>query len=206
MKKSIIIAFLVVALVFASGCGKSEEKSEKQIENITREEKIDEKDIARNEPQGAAESETAQEATQGGEEENNEVASQSKEANLNEIRSEIKNAVAASDAMDLDADAISSFYYVDSADIKQAAGFVVAAGTFPHEAVMIEAVDSAAADRIEKLLKTKHEAFLTQSKGYDASNTALAQKCKVERYGNHISMFLTPDFEVMKTIYTKYVK
>ena len=106
--------------------------------------------------------------------------------------------------MDLDASAICSLYGIDASDVKDAAGFVVMAGTFPHEVVMVEAKDEAAAQRAEELLKAKHSAFVEQSKGYDAENYALAQKCKVERKGNRISMFLSPDYAVMNSVYYKY--
>ena len=108
--------------------------------------------------------------------------------------------------MDLDADAISSLYGIETSDMVQAVGFVVMEGTFPHEAVMVEAKNADAAVRVETLLKAKHTSFVEQSRGYDAENYALAQKCKVVRNGNYISMFLTPDYEDMRAVYKKYIK
>ena len=108
--------------------------------------------------------------------------------------------------MDLDAGAISSLYGIESGDMVQAVGFVVMEGTFPHEAIMVEAKNAEAAARVENLLKVKHTSFVEQSKGYDAENYALAQKCKVVRNGNYISMFLTPDYETMQAVFKKYIK
>ncbi len=192
MKK--IIFFLVAILVItASGCSK-EETIDKPIQNITREEKVEPKD----DTPVKTEEEEIPEKTE-------EPVVEKNQKSLLEIRSEIKTKVSASGAMDLDASAISTLYGIDTGDMVQAAGFVVMEGTFPHEAIMVEAKDSKAAENIEKLLNVKYQSFVSQSKGYDPENYALAQKCRVERYGNHISMFLTPDFEVMKAVYTKYI-
>ena len=208
MKKTLLIAAIILALIVAAGCGNGKQNAEKQIEDITREETKSNTDTADTTDETPVETpEETEEQNEPEEEQPDKSATETKtQASLVTILVEIKSTVSAEDAMDLDAQAISSLYSIDEGDIAQAAGFVVMAGTFPHEVVMVEAKDSAAADRVEKLLKAKHEAFVQQSKGYDAANYALAQKCKVERYGTHISMFLTPDFETMKSVYVKYIK
>lgn len=199
MKKLAFFLAAIFMFTFAfAGCG---EDKPKEIENITREEK-EEKEIT---PEKESEKE-AQEESQEQEPQKEEEQPKAETKTLAQISGEIKTAVSASGALDLDASAISSLYGADMGDMVQAVGFVVMEGTFPHEAVMVEAKDSAAASRIEALLKAKHLSFTEQSKGYDAENYALAQKCRVERRGNHISMFLTPDFEAMRAIYTKYIK
>ncbi len=200
MKKPafLLAVILMFAFVFA-GCG---EDKPKEIENITREEKT-EKEEKVTAPENEAEKEAEEEPE---EEPQKEEEPKAETKTLAQISAEIESAVSASGALDLDASAISSLYGAEMGDMVQAVGFVVMEGTFPHEAVMVEAKDSAAASRVEALLKAKHVSFTEQSKGYDAENYALAQKCKVERRGNHISMFLTPDFEAMRAIYTKYIK
>lgn len=125
---------------------------------------------------------------------------------LEDIRNEIISSIGAEDAAPLDADSASAIYGVDTADISQAAGFVVMAGTFPHEIIMIQAVSEEAASEVAELFETKLDAFTQQSKGYDAHNYALAQKCKVERNGNFVALFLSPDCEKIKGIYSKYIK
>jgi hypothetical protein len=199
MKKLIVL--LAAILVFTmAGCGEDKKTEEKKIENITREEKAEPKKA---EP---SEQETEEVEKEEPSEEKVQEETTPKTKTLAEIQGEIKSAVSASGAMDLDAMAISSLYGIDGADMVQAVGFVVMEGTFPHEAVMVEAKDSGAASRVEALLKAKHVSFVEQSKGYDAENYALAQKCKVVRNGNYISMFLTPDYEAMQAVYAKYIK
>lgn len=232
MKKSVLIiaALLAAVLVFA-GCSKEEDKT-KQVENITREDikseasKEDKKavkeDLEENKEENKEISKETEkeEAKNPSEEETKDIkeeeAPKKKEeeapleasapsVNLNSVRSEIKSRVGASDAMDLDINAICSLYGIDASGVKDASGFVVMAGTFPHEVVMVEAKDAASASGIEAMLKVKHDSFVEQSKGYDAENYALAQKCKVERRGNHLAMFLSPDFEAMTSVYSKYI-
>lgn len=201
MKKILMILAIVLILALSvSGC---KDKEEKKIENITRteEKQKQEEEIPREEEKQPEEEE---EKTEEKKEETFEKPVSKPSASLPEILGEIKNAVNSDGAMDLDASAICSLYGIDASDVKDAAGFVVMAGTFPHEVVMVEAKDEAAAQRAEELLKAKHSAFVEQSKGYDAENYALAQKCKVERKGNRISMFLSPDYAVMNSVYYKY--
>ncbi len=195
----LLAAILMFTFVFA-GCG---EDKPKEIENITREEKEEKEIVHEKEPEKVTEEEPEKESEK---EQKEEEQPKTETKTLAQISAEIKSAVSASGALDLDASAIASLYGADMGDMLQAVGFVVMEGTFPHEAVMVEAKDSAAASRVEALLKAKHSSFTEQSKGYDAENYALAQKCRVERRGNHISMFLTPDFEAMRAIYTKYIK
>lgn len=224
MKKTFIIILAVLALAFAGCSEKSTEKEDTPItENITREQEATEEIPETTEEKEEAPENQTEEKTDTKEEEKSDTKEEEKndtkkeivesekevapaQVNLSAINSEIKNTVSASGAMDLDADAISNLYGILPGDISQAAGFVVMEGTFPHEAIMVEAKDSAAAERVEALLKEKHAAFKEQSKGYDAENYDLASRCRVERKGNHISMFLTPDFEAMRAVYLKYVK
>ena len=195
MKKTLFMTAVIFALLLSAGCGKS--NGGKTVENITRDtvETTEETKTGEN-----------QESTENAEIQNEKTNETSDSVVLADVLSEIKTKVSADGALDFDASSMNSLYGIDVNDISQSAGFVVMAGTFPHEVVMVEAKDEDAADRIEEKLNVKYESFVVQSKGYDAENYALACKCKVERKGNHISMFLSPDFETMTAIYSEYVK
>ena len=199
MKKILLFLSLLVAMSLFAGCGISNDKG-KKIENITREETASvQKEDAKSDEEVKTEEPQKDEYKK-------EDASAASSKSLNEIRTEIINALSVQNALELDASAMTNLYGINSAHIVEAAGFVVMEGTFPHEAVMIKAKDNAAAAEVERLLKVKHQSFLEQAKGYDAQNYALAQKCKVERNGSYVSMFLTPDFEAMKNVYGEYIK
>jgi len=212
MKKILVIMALILAMSLTA-CGGKDEHENEPMENISREESSQkssdkssdgEQEQKSEEPKKEKE-DNKDEAADAAEEEP-EVKKEQESVKLSTVRSEIKAVLSVNDAADLEADSISGLYGIDSADIKDAAGFVVMAGTFPHEVVMIEAKDASAADRIQNMLSAKHQSFVEQSKGYDAENYALAQKCKVVRKGNQLSMFLTPDFETMQNVYNKYIK
>ena len=206
MKKLILLLVAIMVFTFA-GCTEDKPK-EKEIENITREKEAQPKEEAseiEKEPSEEKEDSQEEEKEEKKEEEKKEAPAVETKT-LAQIQAEIKTAVSASGAMDLDAGAISSLYGIESGDMVQAVGFVVMEGTFPHEAIMVEAKNAEAAARVENLLKVKHTSFVEQSKGYDAENYALAQKCKVVRNGNYISMFLTPDYETMQAVFKKYIK
>lgn len=126
--------------------------------------------------------------------------------NLSEVRSEIISKVSISDAMLIETSAMAKLYGVSESDVKQSAGFVTMSGTFPHEIIMIEAVDSSSADDIANALSKKLNEVLNQSKSYDAKNYELAQQCRVNRKGNYVSLFLSPDHEAMLSVYNSYIK
>lgn len=225
MKKIVLVITLILALssVFIA-CGKTDEK---EIETLTRDTLVTDDEIVssaetkndENESDDEKQVEKEQESVseepvlktenepENAKQEDDTVSDepiQKHDVTLDAIRSEIKTAVGAFDAMDLDISAISGLYGINPSDIKDAAGFVVMAGTFPHEVVMVDAIDEQAAVRIESLLGVKHASFVEQSKGYDADNYALAQKCRVQRLGSRVSMFLSPDYAVMNGIFAKY--
>ncbi len=196
MKKTVLITAIIFALLLsAAGCGKN--NGGKTVEDITRDtvENSGESNIPENEDKS--------ETNELQEKDDPETA---ESVVLTDILSEIKTKVSVSGELGFDASSMETLYGLDPNDLSQAVGFVVMEGTFPHEVVMVEAKDSSAADRVEEKLNNKHKGFVEQSKGYDAENYALACKCKVERNGNYISMFLSPDFETMREIYNEYVK
>lgn len=201
--KKLALLLMLTLMVSLSGC-KDKEEPKEAPKNISRQEETKE---PVNTDKGTEDSETAPEAA----EEDKDEAEDKPEAvsetkTLAEIRSLITADIGAADAAELDADAMSSIYGFDTAHIAEAAGFVLMEGTFPHEVIMVKGKDAAATAALEALLKVKLESFVEQSKGYDPENYALAQKCKVEKKGNYVALFLSPDCEQIKTTYEKYIK
>jgi len=125
---------------------------------------------------------------------------------LDKVKEDILNTIEASDYIDINGDAANLLYDIELKDMKQCSGFSVANGTFPHEVVMIEAANDEAAKRIEEALDTKINSFAQQSKNYDPDNYALAKKCKLEKNGIYFGLFLSPEYEEIKTVYNKYIK
>ena len=127
-----------------------------------------------------------------------------KEVNLEEVRTKIVDDLAISDPTLLSSTDLLDLYGIQEADVKQSACFVTMSGIFPDEALMVEAVDFAAAQRIQEKMENRLKEVKNQSQSYDAENYALAQKCTVETNGNYIALFLSAKYEDMQTIYHSY--
>ncbi len=199
---------MILALAFAlSGCSDKEEPK-KAPESISRNEETKEptktdKDDADAKPDTQTPS-VEEKTDKADEPASDETTTPGK--TLTEIKSIIMASIGASGAVEMDAEAMSSIYGFDTAHIAEAAGFVLMEGTFPHEVIMVKGKDASCASALESLLKVKLESFVEQSKGYDPENYALAQKCKVEKNGNYVALFLSPDCEQIKSVYEKYIK
>lgn len=189
MKKIISLVLVVFVLVLSfAGCAENETK---EIEDVTRAETEVSEDDGKN-TEESTEEETASEAS-------------TSSVNLADINQEIMDEIDVKDSLQLNEKSAKALYGIEASDMKQCVGFSVMSGTFPHEVVMIEASDDAAAKRIEEAFNSKIEAFTQQSKNYDAANYALAQKCEVQKNGMFYAMFLSPDFEEIKAVYNKHI-
>ena len=107
--------------------------------------------------------------------------------------------------MPIETESLNTLYGIDASVIKQSASFVTMAGTFPHEVIMIEAIDKEAVKVIEEALGKKLDEVMVQSKSYDAENYKLAQQCKVIVKGNFVTLLLSPDHAQIQTILDKYI-
>ncbi|MGN0464543.1 MAG: DUF4358 domain-containing protein [Acutalibacteraceae bacterium] len=135
-----------------------------------------------------------------------EPASSAKDIDLSEIKERIIKEVNVEEPMSITTEKLNELYGIEADDVAQSACFVTSNGTFPEEAIMIKAKDSAAKQRIADLLNTRIEDVKVQSESYDADNYAIAQKCKVIRQGDYIAMFISASHEKMESIFSEAVK
>ncbi len=210
MKKhiSITAAVLCACLCFCGCAKKADEKQTVKKENISRpaqsvEKKEELPEAVQSEPTPEKAPETVPEtAPEAAPEQAPQTGTHSSfQVNLSGVKAKIEEQCGVTDAMSLDLDAISNLYSIENSVIKQASGFVTMSGTFPHEAIMAEALTPEGADKIEAALKSRLSEVLNQSKSYDAQNYALAQQCKVLRNGKFVALFLSPDSAKMEEIY-----
>jgi len=185
----LLVAVLLLALGLA-GCSK--DSADKNIEDLSRPAQSDASDSGE-ETKADKETDTDSIESDGG-------------VLLSEVRSAILEKCEIADSLPLETEALERLYGIDTAGVKQSAGFVTMSGTFPHEVIMIEAVDNKAADEIVSKLQNRHSEVMVQSKSYDAKNYALALECKVVKDGNFISMFLSPDHKKITEVYNEYIK
>lgn len=121
------------------------------------------------------------------------------------VRTAIVDQLGLVDPLNLDADALNNLYGIDPSLIAQSASFTVAAGTFPDEVVMVEAVSDEAVATIQEKLQSRLDEVLVQSQSYDAENYKAAQSCQVRVNGRFVSLILSPKQADIAAIYASYV-
>ena len=124
-----------------------------------------------------------------------------RQLDLSAVRDDIVGELALSNTMDMGPDLLANLYGIRAEDCAQCAAFVTMAGIFPHEVVMIEAVDGDAAERVAEAMNKRLGEVMNQAAGYDPENYALAQKCAVGREGLYVVLFLSPESERMQAVF-----
>lgn len=127
------------------------------------------------------------------------------QVDLAAVRTAIVDQLGLTDPLNLDADALNNLYGIDPSLIAQSASFTVAAGTFPDEVIMVEAVSDEAVATIQEKLQSRLDQVLVQSQSYDAENYKAAQSCQVRVNGRFVSLILSPKQADIAAIYASYV-
>lgn len=121
------------------------------------------------------------------------------------VRTAIVDQLGLTDPLNLDTDALNNLYGIDPSLVAQSASFTVAAGTFPDEVIMVEAVSDEAVATIQEKLQSRLDQVLVQSQSYDAENYKAAQSCQVRVNGRFVSLILSPKQADIAAIYASYV-
>jgi len=125
---------------------------------------------------------------------------------LSALSNQIIKSAGVEGAMPLPQDRLTDLYGIAQADIASAGCFITVNGSFPEEAIMIEAKDSAAQSRIVSALNTRLADVLVQAENYDAENYALAKQCKVITAGNYVALFVSPHHTAMESAFNSAVQ
>ena len=129
-----------------------------------------------------------------------------KKVDLASLSSRMISQVGVEGAMPLAKERLTGLYGIAQGDIASAGCFVTMNGSFPEEAIMIEAKDSGAKSRIVSALNTRLSDVLVQAENYDAANYALAKQCKVISNGNYVALFVSPKHAAMESMFNSAVK
>lgn len=121
------------------------------------------------------------------------------------VRTAIVDQLGLTDPLNLDTDALNNLYGIDPSLVAQSASFTVAAGTFPDEVIMVEAVSDEAVASIQEKLQSRLDQVMVQSQSYDAENYKAAQSCQVRVNGRFVSLILSPKQADIAAIYASYV-
>lgn len=119
------------------------------------------------------------------------------------IKEQIITELAITDAMDIPTESLLPLYGVAPETVKAAACFVTMGGAFPEDVIIVEAVDSAAAKEIAKKLENRLADVSNQAQNYDAESFAQFQKCKVQRDGVYVALFISAKCEQMQKIFNE---
>lgn len=129
-----------------------------------------------------------------------------KTMDIDAVKAQIMEKVKPVDPLDLPTDRLTELYGIEAEDVKKSACFITMGGTFPDEAVIIEAVDAAAADRIAAKLQQRLDDVSNQAQNYDADQFALLKKCKVQKTGNYLALFISAENAKMQEIFANGAK
>lgn len=122
-------------------------------------------------------------------------------ADLPALRTNMISTFGAEDPIEFESDVLLDLYGIASEDVEESACYMTMDGVFPQEIVMIKATNADALARISAALEKRIAEVKIQSESYDPENYALAQKCKVETKGLYVTMFLSPHFEEMTSMF-----
>lgn len=130
----------------------------------------------------------------------------SADVNLSEVMDKINSEYSLSLQTLESADDLNRYYGIDTTDVKQFAVEFNSNNDAPVEIVMVEAVDSEAATRVETALTTRYNSIISQYASYTPDKLSMVEACKVTKDGNFVSMIVAENADGMLNIYYEYVK
>ncbi len=131
-------------------------------------------------------------------------SAQSKDKDITAIKDAIITDLAITGANDIPDKKHLDRYGIALEDMEVTASFSTMGDAFPHEVIMVKAVDEDAADRVEERLNNRLESFMNQARNYDQASYALAQSCQVIREETVVALFLSPEHDAMEEIFSSH--
>lgn len=104
------------------------------------------------------------------------------------------------------ADDLSKYYDIKADDVKQFAAEIDSNNDAPVEIVLIEAVDSKAADNIEAALTTRYHSIVSQYSSYTPEKLDMVKACKVTKDGNLLSLIVADNASDILNTYYSFIK
>ena len=120
------------------------------------------------------------------------------------VKTEMLQELTPTDPIEIQTDALLNLYGIAAEDVEESACYTTMDGAFPEEVIIVKAKDADALKRIEEKMNNRIAEVKVQSQSYDAENYAIAQKSEVQKYGNYIAMFLSPDYDSLVNIFASY--
>lgn len=104
------------------------------------------------------------------------------------------------------ADKLNRYYSIEEKDVKQFAAEKDSDPDAPVEVVLVEAVDSDAAARVETALNTRYDSVLRTYTSYTPEKVSMVKGCKVTKDGNFVSLIIADNASDMLKTFQDAVK
>ncbi len=118
-----------------------------------------------------------------------------------QIKEQIVTDLTIEGAMDIPTERLLDLYGISAESVKTSACFITMGSAFPDEIIMVEAVDTSAANEIAQKLENRLADVTNQAQNYDAESFALFQKCKVQHSGVYVALFISAKAEQMQKLF-----
>lgn len=130
----------------------------------------------------------------------------SKEVDLKSVLSDINSQYSLSLKELTEVNDLRKYYGIATEDVKQFAAEINSDSNSREEIVLVEAVDSDAASRVNDALTKTYTSIVTQYSGYNAEKLSMVEACKVTMDGNYVTMIVADKGpEILETFYG-YIK
>ena len=132
-----------------------------------------------------------------------------KTADLNAVLKEINTKYPSQTAMKelTDVSELKKYYSIDEADVNQFAAEITSdSSAAPVEIVLVEAKDTAAADKVKTQLDRRFDTIYSQYASYSADQLAVIEVCKVEKQGSYVTMVVSENYSGIMEIVNAAIK
>ena len=96
-----------------------------------------------------------------------------------------------------DTDALNRYYQISPDDVKQFSALLSSSAKAYNEIVIVEAVDSTAAENVKTQLDARLSSQLSNAKSYDAEQVSMIEACKVKTSGSFVYMVIGADHDAI---------
>ena len=108
--------------------------------------------------------------------------------------------------MEIPPEMVTDYYGIERDDYKAGIFMISLDNMLADEVVMLQAIDSAAADRIETMLNERLQAKADEAESYSPEQYAIITGCKVLRNGETLSLLVSADYSGMVAIYNTEIQ
>ncbi|MBQ3265779.1 MAG: DUF4358 domain-containing protein [Ruminococcus sp.] len=114
-----------------------------------------------------------------------------KDVDLKQVMNDVNSTYSLTDMKSIDdTDSLNRYYQIDADSVKQFAAQLPSSASSFNEIILIEAVDSSAADDIKTKLDARLSSQLSSAKSYNAEQVGMIEACEVKESGNYVYLVI----------------